>query len=61
MQDKINTRICGVICKNKKRLIIDFDGTYVSIRVNCKIVGDFVTVEYIGNIADNTFKIVSAY
>jgi hypothetical protein len=61
MENKVNTKICGVISKNKKRIIIDFDGIYISVKINCKLVGDFVTVEYIGDIMSNTFSIVSVY
>lgn len=57
----MNTKTCEIVCKNKKRVTVNFDGVYVSIKSDCKIMGDFATVTYFGDVHDKTFKVVSVY
>jgi hypothetical protein len=61
MNDNILTKTCNIIYKTKKRIIVDFDGTYISIKTDKKIINDAVTIEYIGNYIDNTFKVKGLY
>lgn len=61
MISETKTIQCEVIYKNKKRIIIDVGGHYISTKVESKINSDFVTVEYKGSLLKDDFKIVSLY
>jgi len=61
MDDTLNTKVCNIVCKNKKRITIDFDGIYISVKPENKILGDNVTISYCGDVHNESFKIVSVY